>query len=223
MHIKSRTAACLAALLAVAIACGCRAAADGRTLVGQVLLPHGEGRRGLELWVTETATGREPRATWVLFDAEGRFAHRLQGSLTGVTVTAGSAEVYRLDAANVSGVDPEGRVDVGGIDLRERLIGHHLALRPATGSPGGDVRVALWFGPPPVGPFGEPVSLGSAQFPEVALGGGMEWLLPREARSIHFLVERPADSGRGREWRSGQQQLFGPFILAELPAELIVD
>ena len=79
-------------------------------------------------------------------------------------------------------------------------------------------------GPPPVGPQGEPVSLGSRQFPPVALGTEVEWLLGHDAHSIYFLVERPADEGlRTRPWRSGYQQLFGPFTAAEIPSELVVD
>jgi len=83
--------------------------------------------------------------------------------------------------------------------------------------------VAMCFGPPPVGPSGERIALGSRQFPPVALGSEVEWLLPHEAKSIYFLVERPIGSGRGREWRSGHQRLFGPFTSATLPIELIMD
>ena len=36
-------------------------------------------------------------------------------------------------------------------------------------------------------------------------------------------LERPADAGRGREWRSGRQQRFGPFTTGGLPGELLVD
>ena len=112
---------------------------------------------------------------------------------------------------------------MGVIDLRERLKKHGLLLRAAKGKPAGDVRVAMWFGPPPVGPRGEPVSLGSRQFPPVTLGSQVEWLLSHDAHSIYFLVERPSGLGRGSKWRSGHQQLFGPFTSAEIPAELIMD
>ena len=51
----------------------------------------------------------------------------------------------------------------------------------------------------------------------------MDWLLPRKAQPIYFLVERPVGSDGEGEWRSGRQRLFGPFTSADLPAELIMD
>ena len=98
-----------------------------------------------------------------------------------------------------------------------------MVLRAAEGAAQGVVRIGMWFGPPPVGPQGEPVSLGSRQFPPVVLGSELEWLLPHEARDVHFLVERPDGPGRGTDWRSGRQRLFGPFTAAEFPAELVLD
>lgn len=81
----------------------------------------------------------------------------------------------------------------------------------------------MCFGPPPVGPRGERIALGPRQFPPIALGSEVEWLLPHEALPVYFLVERPAGSGRGREWRSGHQRLFGPFTSATLPTEPLMD
>jgi len=201
-----------------------QAAPSERTLVGQVLLPSGVGSRGVEVLLTVTAADGEPRKVWLVFDEQGRFAHTLDGSLTGVKVTAGGrAEVYRLDTEELPQVDQAGQIDLGVIDLREQLTRHRMTLRTADGKPQGVVRVAMWFGPPHVGPYGEPVSLGSRQFPPVALGSEVEWLLSNEAHSIYFLVERPSGPGRGRAWRSGHQQLFGPFTSADIPAELILD
>jgi hypothetical protein len=222
----------LVALLVSADACERRddpasdvhAVPSERTLVGQVLLPSGVGSRGVELLITVTATDGEPRKVWLLFDEQGRFAHTLDGSLTSVKVTAGiRAEVYRLDTEELPQVDQAGQIDLGVIDLRDQLARHRMTLRTADGKPPGLVRVAMWFGPPHVGPRGEPVSLGSRQFPPVAPGSEVEWLLSHEAHSIYFLVERPSGPGRGRAWRSGHQQLFGPFTSAEIPAELIMD
>lgn len=194
------------------------------TLTGQVLLPSGSGSRGVEMLVTVTEMDRDPRVVWLLFDEQGRFSHTFRGSLTGVKVTAGiGAEVHRIDAADLPEADAAGRIDVGVIDLRDRLARHRMVLRAADGAAQGEVRVGMWFGPPPVGPSGEPVSLGSRQFPPVALGGEVEWLLSREAHSIYFLIERPSGSGREAEWRGGRQRLFGPFTAAEIPAELIMD
>ena len=111
-------------------------------------------------------------------------------------------------------------IDVGAIDLRDQLTRHRLALRADDGAPQGDVRVAMCFGLPPVGPHGEPIALGSRQFPPVPLGSEVEWLLPHEAQLIYFLVERPDRDG---QWRGGRQQLFGPCRLATLPDELAVE
>ncbi|NOX58712.1 MAG: hypothetical protein GXP29_07630 [Planctomycetes bacterium] len=228
--MKSLATTVFAVLLVFVAACACRrepasdqhTAMSERTLVGQLLLPIGSGSRGVEVLVKVTASGGEPRVAWVLFDEQGRFAHTFRGNLTSVQVTA-AAEVHRIDTEDIPEVDQAGQIDVGVIDLRNRLTEYRLMVRAADGKPPGDVRVGMWFGLPPVGPRGEPVSLGSRQFPPVALGSELDWLLPHEAHSIYFLVERPSGTGRGTEWRSGHQRLFGPFISAELPAELIMD
>ena len=230
--MKLHAAALFAVLLVFAAAC----ARDGepasdqhvtqpeRTLVGQVLLPDGFGSRGVEVLVMITATGSEPRKVWLLFDEQGHFARTFRGSLTSVKVTAGiRAEVHRIDTEDLPEVNQAGQIDVGVIDLRDRLARHRMVLHAADGKPQGDVRVAMFFGPPPVGPRGEPVSLGSRQFPPVTLGSQVEWSLSHDAHSIYFLVERPSGLGRGTKWRSGNQRLFGPFTSAEIPAELIMD
>ena len=166
--------------------------------------------------------GDASRKVWVLFDEQGRFSHPFHGDLTSVQVVA-AAEVYGIGAEDLPEVSLAGQIDVGVIDLRDRLTRHRLPVRAADGKPSGDVRVAMWFGPPPVGPGGGRVELGSRQFPTVTLGSEVEWLLSHEAHSVYFLVERPSGSGRGTEWRSGHQRLFGPFTSAEIPAELIMD
>jgi len=51
--------------------------------------------------------------------------------------------------------DRAGRIDVGVIDLRDHLMPHRLVLRAGEGVAPGPVRMALCFGPPPVGPGGE--------------------------------------------------------------------
>lgn len=199
-----------------------QAARPNSSLVGQLLLPGQGGSRGVEILAQSIDTNGEPQPAWVRFDEQGRFAHTFEGRLANVRVTAG-AEVQRIDAQQLPAADHAGQIDLGVIDLRDRLHEHRLRLRAADGAEQGDVRVGLWIGPPPVGPQGEPVSLGSAQFPAIPLGSDVEWLLPPETHSIHFLVERPADSRRGRDWRSGRQQLFGPFTTADFPPELVVN
>ncbi len=194
------------------------------TVVGEVLLPSGEGSRGVEVVVTSTEVGKEPRRRWVLFDGHGRFVHTFKGSLNNVAVSTGiRAGLFSLGAEDLPEVDLEGRINVGVIDLRDRLTAHPTVLRAAEGAPLGDVRMAMCFGLPPVGPQGVPVSLGSRQFPPVTLGNKVEWLVPHEAESIYFLVERPVILGQGVEWRGGQQRLFGPYTTAELPAQLVID
>lgn len=227
--MKPLATARLALLVVLAAACGLRgepARAQFRvpiehTLVGRLLLPPGSGSRGVEILARTEAGGSEPRTTWVLFDEQGFFSQTLRDTLTSVTVTAGG-EVHRVDAGDLPDADQGRRIDLGVIDLRDRLMSHHLTVRAADGKPG-EVRVGMFSGPPPVGPWGEPVSLGSRQFPPIALGSDVEWLLPHRAQGVHFLVERPAGPDRGTEWRSGEQRLFGPFTSAGLPAELILE
>ena len=193
-------------------------------LVGQLLLPTGSGSRGVEVVVTVTEAGSESRDKWILFDDKGRFSETFKGSLSRIVVTTGlTAELHRIGAENQFEVNQAGQIDVGVIDLRDRLTRHRLFLRVADGASHGEVRVALCFGLPPVGPSGEPVSLGSRQFPPVALGSEVEWLLPLKVQSIYFLVERPVGSGPRREWRGGHQRLFGPFNSTNLPTELFMD
>ncbi len=229
--MKPLAIACLTALLALAEISSAhgepqrdqRAAVLEQTVVGQLELPHGDGRRGVELRVTVAVEASDDRTTWVQFDAEGRFSHTFSGRLTSVTVTAGNFPVQRINADVFPEASRTGLIDTGVIDLRGRLMRHRLVLRAAEGSSQGDVRVAMWSGPPPVGPWGEPVSLGSSQFPTRALGDEMEWLVPNDAQAIYFLAERPSGPGRGRAWRSGHQRLFGPFSSETLPTELVVD
>ena len=176
------------------------------------MLPSGIGSRGAQILLTVVDEGNDPRVVWVLFDEQGRFTHDYRGVLTSMRVTAGvGAEVHRIDTEDLPEVNQAGQIDLGVIDLRNRLTRHRLTVRESDGKPSGVVRVAMWFGLPPVGPQGEPVSLGSRQFPPVVLGNETEWLLPNEGQSIYFLVEWPVGPGRGRKWRSGRQQLFGPF------------
>ena len=200
------------------------AVAFEHALVGQLLLPRGSGSRGVEVVATVTDAGSEPRDKWILFDEEGRFSGTFRGRLTRITVSTGlRAELHRIETEDLPEINQAGQVDVGVIDLRDRLIRHRLILRVAEGASQGDVRVAMCFGLPPVGPSGEPVALGSRQFPPVALGNEVEWLLPLEAQALYFLVERPVGSTLGGEWRSGHQRLFGPFTSANLPTELTMD
>lgn len=193
-------------------------------LVGQVLLPGGFSRRGLEIHATVTSLSGESVDKWLLFNEQGRFYHAFRGRLDSVVVTAGVGfEVFQLDPETLRESNKSAQIDVGKIDLRARLIRHKLIIQSKGGEEAGDIRVAMWSGPPPVGPSGGQVSLGSKQFPSIALGHKQEWLVPVGAKSIYFLVERPADSNQKNGWHSGEQQLFGPFTSANIPENLLLD
>ncbi len=192
------------------------------SLVGQLLLPAGGDRRGLEVHAWIADQDGEERQLWIFPDADGRFARDVSGQPTRVVVHAGS-EVYRVEGDDLPRANGRGRVDLGVVDLRERLVVRRVRVLAAAGAPGGLVRLGLWVGPPHRGPQGELPSLGSKQFPAVELGSEVEWLLPPDARAVHFLVERPEGPGRGVDWRSGAQQVFGPYESASFPLDLELD
>ncbi|CAE7759043.1 unnamed protein product [Symbiodinium sp. CCMP2592] len=191
-------------------------------LVGQLQLPGEGGRRGVEVhaWVRDSKGGENQ--LWILPGGDGRFAREFEGEVTRVRVFAGR-EVHRIDGDDLPKVDGDGRVDLGVIDLRELLVGYQMRTRLAGGKSDGEYRAALWIGPPPTGPRGSLPSLGSAQFPTLELGEQVEWLLPADIRDVYFLVELPDGDGRGRDWRSGEQRVFGAFEASDFPVELVVD
>lgn len=192
--------------------------------VGQLLLPPGEGSRGVEVVITTLKADGKLVSRWLLFDEQGRFSEELSEELVRLSVSTGlSAELYRLESNELPQRNSQHQVDVGRIDLRHQLTRHRMRLRAAEGAAGGKVRIALCFGPPPTGPNGEQVALGSRQFPPRQLGSEVEWLLPPDAKSVYFLVERPAESKDPKVWRSGYQKLFGPYSAATLPSELRMD
>jgi hypothetical protein len=194
-------------------------AAPEYSIEGRVLLPEGEGRRGTEVrLIFATPEGGE-RFTWVQTDADGRFSYTGEAPPLRAVVHAAGVDVHTVPVEAGAGVP----IALEVLDLRERLLPHRLTLVAAEGSPAGDVRVAPWAVLPPPGPMGEMVSLGSAQFPELALSDTVEWLLPKSAETITFLTERPDGEARGRAWRTGPQQLFGPYPLTELPDELVIE
>jgi hypothetical protein len=230
--VRMFAVAMFALITAITSACVCNGesaspqetVASKHSLIGQLLLPSGSGSRGVEVVITVTEAGTETRDKWILFDETGRFFDTFRGNLVGITVSTGiHAELHRIETEDLPEINQAGQVDVGVIDLRDRLTRHRLWLRVAEGASGGDVRMAMCFGPPPVGPKGGRIELGSRQFPPIALGSEVEWLLPLEAQAIYFLVERPVGSTHDGPWRSGHQRLFGPFDSPNLPAELIMD
>lgn len=179
--MKSSAALLVAVLVSLAVACARskepahepRADPPSSSLVGQLLLPGEGGSRGVEILAQYLDTNGEPQPAWVLFDEQGRFARAFAGRLTNVRVSAG-ADVHHIDAQHLPAPDRAGQIDLRVIDLRDRLREHRVQLRAADGAERGDVRIGLWIGLPPTGPQGEPVSLGSAQFPEIPLGSEVD-------------------------------------------------
>lgn len=194
---------------------------DG-VLSGRVLLPGDGGRRGLEVhaWFTDPS-GKE-RQLWLLPEDDGRFEHTFSGDLTGARVFAGLG-VHEFDAADLKRSADTGGVDLGTIDLRDRLAEYPIRVRAGEGSREGFVRVGLWVGPPHTGPQGELPSLGSRQFPTYELGQSIDWVLPPDTRDVYFLVERSDGPGQGTSWRASAQRLFGPFDSSSFPLELVLD
>ena len=190
-----------------------------RSVAGQVLLPPGDGSRGVEIISTVALEGKQGERVWILFDEQGYFSHSFRGDLLRLSFSAGiQGELLVFEGPKLPELNESGRVEMGVIDLRHLLAIHRLRLLAAEGAPLGPVRVGMWFGKPP-----KDVSLGSRQFPEIAIGSEQEWLVPNNAEGVYFLVERPADARRGRNWWSGKQKLFGPFSFRNLPKELIID
>lgn len=194
---------------------------DG-VLSGRVLLPGDGGRRGLEVhaWFTDPS-GKEGQL-WLLPEDDGRFEHMFSGELTGARVFAGLG-VHAFDAIDLKRSVDTGGVDLGTIDLRDRLAVYPIHVRAGDGSRKGFVRVGLWVGLPHTGPQGELPSLGSRQFPTYELGQSIDWVLPPDTPDVYFLVERSDGSGQGTSWRADGQQLFGPFDSSSFPLELVLD
>ena len=194
--------------------------ATANVLVGQLVLPPGSGSRGVEVVVT--SGGAEGYPTWELFDDEGRFAHSFDVRPREVSVSTGlGPDLLNIAIDDATAVNASGELDLGELDLRDTLASHAMVVRASDGAAPGAARMALCFGLPPVGPSGEPVALGSRQFPPFTLGDERHWLIPHDTDAIYFLVER--GTGTDREWRSGSQQLFGPFTSSAIPGELLVD
>lgn len=191
-------------------------------VVGQLLLPGEGGRRGVELQAWFAAPDGAERQFWILPDADGRFDREVFGTLTRARVTAGS-EVLRVDVDALASVDSDGLLDLGAIDLRDRLVAYRVRMRAPEGAPGGAVRAGLWLGPPQRGPQGELPSLGSMQFSSYAIGDEIEWLLPPDEGEIYFLVERPRSPDHTDPWFGGRQYVFGPYASADFPLELVLD
>lgn len=158
-----------------------------------------------------------PVDEWVVLDNTGAFAHTFQGELIGLRVTTGiEAIITTYDANDFPTPDTSGRIDLGVIDTRDKVVEHTLNLQPDEGHTPTPIRIAMWFGIPPQG-----VALGSRQFPIIESGTTIRWLLPPNATDIYFLVEHPQDpKATSRSWRGKSQQRFGPYTTKTLPTTL---
>ena len=114
-------------------------------LSGQVLLPNGFSRRGLELHLNLIAPDGKLVDKWLLFDKQGHFSYVIEGSLTSVIISAGlRAEIFKIKSAELPKINREGQIDLGVIDLRDKLKVHRLMVRAAEGKPQGEVRVEAY-------------------------------------------------------------------------------
>ena len=210
----------LGCLLLFGVACQGETVADvvATRVTGHLELPPGEGNRGVEVIVT--VDGQE---LWMRPEATIDFAKRFDGRLERVRVVSGiQRELLTIESDALPAPDADGTIDLGTIDLRDRLLGHRFRIEAAEGAAGGPVRIALCHGLPPRDMLGQRISLGSWQFPSIELGSDVDWLLPRGATDLYFLVERPVDPNDER-WLTGTQRLFGPYDLGSLPATLEMD
>lgn len=198
------------------------AASPDGVILGRVLLPGEGGRRGLEVHAWYTHTNGTEQQLWILPEDDGRFENAFTGVMTRAQVVAGS-RVLEFGPGDLQRSTGEGVVDLGTIDLRERLAVFPIRVRAGDGSREGFVRVGLWIGSPHTGPQGELPSLGSRQFPPHEMDQTINWVLPPDTRDVYFLVERSDEAGLSGSWRARAQQLFGPFDSSSFPVELVLD
>lgn len=213
---------CLSALNVMHFSCSVSAQQDQprhqeQVVFGQLQLPPGEGARGVHAIIDIARDGATTRE-WLELDDEFRFRSTFTGTLKELEIATGpSPVVYRLKAGELAQKKKKNAVDIGTIDLRQRMQAHTIKILSDEAA---TLRIGMFTEKPATDFEGNLPSLGSRQFPEVPAGQEMTWLLPSELDTAYFLVEEPVDERRGREWRSGKQKLFGPFRSSELPAEL---
>ena len=188
-----------------------------RFVTGQLLLPEGEGTRGVHIIIDTVKDGSTTRQ-WLDLDHDLRFGKSFAGTLTKLEfATALSTIAHRFNHKELAKFTKKNAVDVGTVDLRKRLQSYKIKFSSDEAS---TLRVGMWLERPKTDFAGSLPSLGSRQFAEIEAGKEMALRLHSEFEGAYFLVEAPADKRRGREWRSGKQKLFGPFRSSELPPEL---
>lgn len=190
------------------------------TFGGRLLLPSDGGTRGLEVVLVVEDTTGDRSTVWLPVHADGSFSRALDGRVLRATVTVGLEWTLHDVAAEELAADPaSGSVDVGVVDLRDDLIARRMTFRAGETS-GHEVRATLCAGLPPVGPQGGTVGLGSRQFPPIAVGEEITWILPPDAVDVHVLVEHPNPDG---VWFGGRQEIFGPYRAEDLPHALVLE
>ncbi len=213
---------CILAVVAMCLSCSLPAQNVqnpklDQVVVGQLQLPPGNGARGVHVIIDIVNDGSTTRE-WLNLDDAFRFQGSFTGALTRLEIATGvSTIVHRFNEPELAQLKKQNSVDIGIIDLRRRLQSHKITFFSEGAK---TLRTGMWLEKPNTDFMGNLPSLGSRQFPEVKEGKEMDLLLPSEFDSAYFLLEEPADERRGREWRSGKQNLFGPFRSTELPAEL---
>ena len=147
--VFARTALTLISVLPWNLGNHTHATAQTETIAGQLILPDGDGSRGVEIIATISRKG-EAEPQWILFDDQGHFTHSFDGSLTHLELSAGiDATIRNFENTAVPPATDNGKIDFGTIDLRDLVQRHRLRIR-TRGEPG-QVRVAMWGGPPPPG------------------------------------------------------------------------
>ncbi|MCB1184335.1 hypothetical protein KDM41_12940, partial [bacterium] len=193
------------------------ATAPDPTLTGRLLLPAGADGRDLSVVASVRDADGTPRDIWARVTPDGHFTRPLPGELRGVRILAGiGVDLLVLAGPDLPAATATG-IDLGALDLTATVVARRIVMPPG---PAGVLRAAPHLGPIPTDPLGAMVSLGSAQFRELAPGAAVVWLFPPDAADIHILVEHPADARRGREWRTGRQEVFGPYPLEGVPGVL---
>lgn len=215
----------LSAVLTVYLGCSAYAQeaptpAEDRVIVGQLLLPAEDGPRGMHV-IIDVAQGETISRQWLKLDGDSKFHSSFKGAPQQLEIATGLAHVvHRMGAQELARLTKQDTVDIGTIDLRTRLQSHKITMRSETAT---TLRAGMWFAAPATDFAGNLPSLGSRQFPEIAAGVEMNWLIPSQFEIVYLLVEEPADERRGREWRGGKQKLFGPYRPLELPHELTME
>lgn len=184
---------------------------------GELLLPPGDGSRGIHL-IIDVVNNESLNRHWLSLEEGFKFQKNFVGTLEKLEVaTALSTIVYQLNEKELSQLASKSIVNLGTIDLRTQLKNHKITILSQNKN---TLRIGMWLNKPVTDTSGYLPSLGSRQFPEIEAGTEINYLIPSKFDTAYFLLEEPSDNKRGKEWRSGKQKLFGPFSSSKLPSVL---